>query len=51
MINTYRERSFNETDFDDENEKELRISNENDDFFKKQSSSKEIDNNDEDEKE
>ena len=51
-INVYRERSFNETDSDDENEEESGISNKKDEFFKeKQSNLKEIDNNDEDEKE
>ena len=51
IINVYRKKSFDETDSDDENEKELEISNENDDSFKKQLNSREIDNNDEDEKE
>ena len=51
MISTYRERSFDEINFDDGNEKELGTSSENDDFFKKQSSSRETDDNDKDEKE
>ena len=50
-VSTYRERSFDEIDFDDENEKESEVSSENDDSLKKQSNLKEIGNNDEDEKE
>ena len=51
-VNTYRKESFDETDSDDENEDESGTSSEKDEFFKKrQSSLREIDDNDEDEKE
>ena len=51
-INVYRKRSFDETDSNNENEKELGTSSKDDEFSKKeQSDSGEISNNDEDEKE
>ena len=51
-ISVYYKRSFDETDSDDENKEESEISNENDEFSKKkQSSLREIDDNDKDEKE
>ena len=51
-VNVYRERSSDETDSDDENEEELRTFSEKDEFLeKRQSNSRGIDDNDEDEKE
>ena len=51
-VNTYYKRLFNEIDFDDENEEELKTFNKDDELSKKeQSNSNEIDNNDKDEKE
>ena len=51
-VSIYRKKLFNETDFDDGNEEELGISSKDDEFSKeKQSSLREIENNDEDEKE
>ena len=50
-VSAYRERSSSKTDSDDGNEKESGISSENDDSLEEQSSSREIGDNDEDEKE
>ena len=51
IISTYRKRSFDKTDFDDENEEESETFDEDESFKEEQSSLEGISDNDEDEKE